>query len=324
MDNNFTKAYFVDNPAFRRSAIDNRPIDKFFFGPVFYNNNKDILRSLTFEQCFPGGTYRSIEGFAEVGLAIPIVLWMKLSLTLNYNKRQLTSDTASPASRTVENLLDSIKKGSVKFRKIMLAQSIKLWDPTRSQPVATFYRNISLDIPDKKNLLATLGAWNLSFLTNDNREFMYLERNNFLRVGAIAIHIWNNVDDRCTFCRILNPDTVNRETFNHIFRSCPVTNNLLRGLTRTLGLLYTADMEGFASMYWLGIKNGKFHLDLFLIFEMFRHCIWTFKKRRIIPTQIVFAQNFKSDLNTVKLMKQSLFQDIVTHFDNAIFLQAMG
>jgi hypothetical protein len=92
---------------------------------------------------------------------------MKLSLTLNYNKRQLTSETSSPAARSVENLLDSIQKGSVKFRKIMLAQSIKLCDPTLSQPVATFNRNISLDIPDKINLLATLGAWNLSFLTND-------------------------------------------------------------------------------------------------------------------------------------------------------------
>jgi hypothetical protein len=324
LDKNFTKAYFVDNPTFKRSAIDNRPIDKYFFGTVFYNNNKNILRSLTFEQCFPLGTYRTVEGFADGGLTIPLALWMKLSLALNYNKRQLTTESSSNAARSVENLLDSVKKGSVKYRRIMLAQSITLCDPTRSQLVATFNRNVNVNIPEKKNLLASLGVWNISFLTNDHREFMFLERNNFLRVGAIAIHIWNNVDDRCTFCRILNPDNVNRETFNHIFRVCPVTNNLLRGLTRTVGLLYSTDTEGFISMYWHGSKNGDFHLDLFLIFEMFRHCIWTFKKRRIIPTQINFAQNFISDLNTIKLLRQSLFQDIVTHFDNVIFSQAMG
>jgi hypothetical protein len=206
----------------------------------------------------------------------------------------------------------------------MLAKSINLSDPTRSQSVVTFNRNVSLDIPDKVNLLPMLGAWNLSFLSNDHREFIFLERNNLLRVGAVAVHIWNNVNDRCTFCRILNPDTVNRETFNHLFKLCPVTTNLLRGLTRTVGLRYNLDMEGFNSMYWNGIQNGKFHLDLLLTFEMFRHCVWSFKKRRIIPTQITFAQNFTSNLNTIKLLRYSLYLEIATHFDNDIFTQAMG
>ncbi len=164
----------------------------------------------------------------------------------------------------------------------------------------------------------------MSFLNNDLREFIFLERNNFLRVGAIAIHIWNNIDERCTFCRILNPNTNNRETFNHLFGVCPITINLLRGLTRTVGLLYSKETEGFNFMYWHGIKNGKFNLGLLLIFEMFRHCIWSFKKRRLIPTQINFAQNFISNLSTIKLLRQSLFEIIIAHFDNAIFLQAMG
>jgi hypothetical protein len=324
IDNNYIKAHFVDNPAFKRSAIDNRPLDKNFFGNLFYNNNKNILRSLTFEQCFPEGTYRTLEGFMDIGLRITIALWMKLSLALNYNKRLLSSEPSSNVVRSVEHLLDSVKKGSAKFRRILLAKSINLSDPSLSQSVVTFNRNVSLDIPDKVNLLHTLGVWNLSFLSNDHREFFFLERNNLLRVGAVAIHIWNNVNDRCTFCRILNPDTVNRETFIHLFKACPVTINLLRGLTRTVGLLYNLDTEGFNSMYWNGIKNGKFHLDILLIFEMFRHCVWSFKKRRIIPTQINFAQNFTSTLNTIKLLRYSLYLEIATHFDNVVFSQAMG
>jgi hypothetical protein len=71
-----------------------------------------------------------VEGFVDIGLRITIALWMKLSLALNYNKRLLSSEPSSNAARSVENLLDSVKKGSVKYRRIMLAKSINLSDPS--------------------------------------------------------------------------------------------------------------------------------------------------------------------------------------------------
>jgi hypothetical protein len=116
----------------------------------------------------------------------------------------------------------------------------------------------------------------MNFLTNDLREFIYLGRNNSLRVGAVAAHIRENIDNRCTFCRIVNADTVHRETFTHLFYMCPVTKLLLRGLTRTIGLSLTLDHPGFIDMYWFGKKNDKFFLSIFLIFELFRYCIWNF------------------------------------------------
>jgi hypothetical protein len=159
----------------------------------------------------------------------------------------------------------------------------------------------------------------MNFLTNDLREFIYLGRNNFLRVGAVAAHIRENVDNRCTLCHIVNADTIHRETFTHLFYMCPVTKLLLRGLTRTVGLSLTLDTPGFIDMYWFGKKNDKFSLSIFLIFELFRYCIWNFKKRKTVPTQTTFASMFVSQLNTIKYVKPALFITISEHFDEHCF-----
>jgi hypothetical protein len=186
--NNYRNANFVDNPAFVRSAVDARLLDKNFFGAVFYNNNKDTLRNLTFEACFPNGNFRSIVSFEELGLNLTLVLWMKLNLALHYNKRRLANTDNGEPSNPIGNFLKSIKKGLVKFRKILTQKSIIQWDPAASQSVTTFCQNANTAIPDGLILRSTLGIWNMNFLTNDLREFIYLGRNNFLRVGAIAAH----------------------------------------------------------------------------------------------------------------------------------------
>jgi hypothetical protein len=195
-----------------------------------------------------------------------MVLWMKLNLALHYNKRRLANnDTGEPSNR-IGNFLNSIKKGSVKFRKILTQKSIVQCDPAASQSVTTFCRNANSAIPEGLILRSTLGTWNMNFLTNELREFIYLGRNNFLRVGAIAAHIRENVDSRCTLCRIVNADTIHRETFTHLFYMCPVTKLLLRGLTRTVGLSFTPETPDFTDMYWFGKKNDKFNLSIFLTF----------------------------------------------------------
>jgi hypothetical protein len=105
---------------------------------------------------------------------------------------------------------------------------------------------------------------------------------------------------------------------------CPVTKLLLRGLTRTVGLSFTPDTPGFTEMYWFGKKNDKFNLSIFLTFELFRYCIWNFKKRKTVPTQTIFASMYVSQLNTIKYVKPAIFTSISENFVEALFLQAMG
>ncbi len=64
--------------------------------------------------------------------------------------------------------------------------------------------------------------------------------------------------------------------------------NLLRGVTRSLGLIYPPISIGYKEKYWLGLVKEKFDIALFQIFVIFRHMVWKFKLRKIVPSPPVF------------------------------------
>jgi hypothetical protein len=133
-----------------------------------------------------------------------------------------------------------------------------------------------------------------------------------------------NLDDRCTFCRIINPQTLVRENFFHLFFSCPTTRLLLRGMTRLGGLLYSPDENLLSEKYWFGLIDGKPTGSLILIYEIFRYLIWKFKLRRIVPTQIYFFENVVSCLRHIKLLRPGFFDTFLVHFNRDTILQALG
>jgi hypothetical protein len=110
----------------------------------------------------------------------------------------------------------------------------------------------------------------------------------------------------------------------HLFIHCPITIALLRGLTRSLGLKHIPGTVDFSSKFWLGLVMDKFEISLFLTFAIFRHLIWKFKQRKIIPTQPTFVCVFISYLKMIKEVRPALFNTIITHFSDQLLLQAMG
>jgi phage FluMu protein Com len=175
-----------------------------------------------------------------------------------------------------------------------------------------------------KILESVTGFWNTSFLPNDLREFLFLERNNCLKVGNRAVHYVANASDKCSFCKTINPDTANRESYVHLFKSCPITANVLRGLMRTTGISYGPDMDNYSVMYWFGMKDGEFSLPIFLIFAIARHVIWKFKIRKIFPSHQQYAGVFLSYLKTIRYVRPQLFDSIKSNFNVELFLQALG
>jgi hypothetical protein len=324
MYNNCKITPFVDNPAFTRSNVDNGLIDCNFFGRNFYENNKGILRELTIDQCCRDGNFLSIEEFRNIGLHFTIVTWMRLSLAVGFNVRKYAKPESAMDGKTLLQFLNNVKKGSRKFLTVLRFQAIYSNDISDSVSVATFCRNVSLDKPSNKILELVSGSWNISFLPNELREFLFLERNNCIKVDTRAIHYVANASDKCAFCRTINPDTANRESYYHLFKSCPITVNVLRGLLRTTGILYGPDMEHYSAMYWFGMKDDEFSLPIFLIFAIARHVIWKFKTRKMFPSHQQYAGVFLSYLKTIRYVRPQLFESIKTHFNVDIFLQALG
>ena len=120
-------------------------------------------------------------------------------------------------------------------------------------------RKVNLETPDAEILHSTLRGWNLFFLPNDFREFIFKERNNALAVGARVAHFDADADERCTFCRILYPPIQTREDFIHLFYDCPITemltNNFLLRLRIDLHRNGNNPDPDFKKYYWYGTKN---------------------------------------------------------------------
>jgi hypothetical protein len=321
MYNNYKIVPFVDNPAFIRSNIDTGLIDCNFFGRNFYEVNKAILRELTIDQCTRDGNILPLDEFRVVGLNLTVVIWMRLSMSISFNIRKYSKPESPLDGRSLSQFLNSIKKGSRKFHTVLKSQSISSNNIRGSVSVATFCRNISLEKPPNKILEHMFGFWNTSFLPNELREFLFLERNNCIKVGARVIHYVANASDKCYFCKAINPDTVNRETYEHLFKTCPITLNVLRGLMRTTGILYGLDMGGYFEKYWFGIKDNEFNFSIFLIFAIVRHVLWKFKIRKMFPSHLQFAGVFVSYLKTIQYVRPRLFDNIKTHFNDDLFLQ---
>jgi hypothetical protein len=148
--------------------------------------------------------------------------------------------------------------------------------------VRTFASITSTNIPPLDGLAHILSSWNSSFLDNNFREFIFKCRNNTLRTGDRLSHIVNN-DDSCFQCKNLTSSISRRETFNHFFRECPVTSHLLEGFLLNLNLVFPVDSSNFNNLFWYGTVNQTTCKASLLIFDLFRFCMWNFKRRKKIP-----------------------------------------
>jgi hypothetical protein len=84
-----------------------------------------------------------------------------------------------------------------------------------------------VNVPDTSVIPHFLSSWNVSFLDNNLREFIYKFRNNLIKTNDRLSHILSNVDQTCFLCKCLPISLKHHETFNHLFRTCPVTKNLI-------------------------------------------------------------------------------------------------
>ncbi len=64
--------------------------------------------------------------------------------------------------------------------------------------------------------------------------------------------------------------------------------------------------------------------DLFLIFELFRFCIWKFKIRKRIPRAMKITDLIRELLTTIFKMKRGFKEKMEKNNKCSLFLQALG
>jgi hypothetical protein len=260
-----------------------------------------------------------------MGLSFTQSVWMRLRSALAYSKIKLHEQNPSIAvPMSVQSFLDSFKRGSKKFRNILNAQSINSMEVASLVTVTSFSNITETPIPSNESLAFILGTWNISFLPNNLREFIFICRNNQIRVGARAVHFQQRTDGRCTFCRMVNPNSVTRETFHHIFFMCPIINSILRGLTNNLGAKILPEHLGFSRAFWYGDTDDKIDKSLQLFFDIFRFTVWKFKLRRQLPLLNTFTYTIFEQIMLLCNLRPVYREEFAKHFNREIFLQALG
>jgi hypothetical protein len=123
--------------------------------------------------------------------------------------------------------LASFKKGSKKFRKI-LGYELKEYDILKLTQVNTMARITNTTVPSLERVKNMYSIWGRAYLHNDLRIFLLKYYNSILGLRNRIAHFVPNAENRCTFCLITDrPDPV-LESFEHLFFSCPVTQDIVK------------------------------------------------------------------------------------------------
>jgi hypothetical protein len=215
---------------------------------------------------------------------MPLSLWMRLQSALLYSKKinrceiDLDSD-----GKYLADFLNKIRRGSKKFRQV-IDKSRYLGDcPSKLLIVSTFAKLTNTPSPSPDCLKNILSSWNNSHLENHFRDFLYKFRHNILRTKDRLSHLIVT-ETNCLFCKSFSVPIYQKETFMHLFRSCPFTSNTLLKFLNLNRIVIPVTTSSFDEAYWYGSINQSTCKPSLLLFDCFRYGIWHFKNRKKIPT----------------------------------------
>ena len=235
---NFLNAPLIDNYFFMRAEPQRRApvrgcVDRNLLGAAFYDENRGALRKLRLNVIVRNGN--RIASFNELiamtGLPFSFNSYLGLATAARFAIKKYSMKNGSNGSTVPLNfILQGVKKGSKRFRKLLMNLNLAGLDISKLRVVRTFFELINCTVPSNSLLETLFSCWNWSFLSNRIRTFSFQFFNNSLGVGArIAARYRNggmNIDQRCTFCVKQGMAVPYREDFNHIFLYCPALTNV--------------------------------------------------------------------------------------------------
>ncbi len=203
----------------------------------------------------------------------------------------------------VTDFLGSFKKGSKKFRRI-LGYELKEYDILKLTQVNTMACITNTTVPGSERVKNMYSMWGRSYLNNDLRIFLLKYYNNILGLGNRIAHFVPNAENRCTFCILRNlPDPV-LESFEHLFFSCPVTQDVIKKFFQK----YIVN-ELTAELYFTGsglIGNEKENVPFSLSLDILRYVIWQCKLNKRVPTLSHVSEEVNYLINIVRTSNKEI------------------
>jgi hypothetical protein len=131
-----------------------------------------------------------------------------------------------------------------------------------------------------------------------------------LGLGNRVAHFVQNAESRCTFCLIANrPDPV-PESFEHIFYSCPSTQNIFKKIfEKFLTPILSAET------YFTGSKvdgNEKENVPFSLTLDILRYYIWQCKQNKKLPILTCITEDVSYTINIARKTNKKI-SDLFEH-----------
>ena len=150
-----------------------------------------------------------------------------------------------------------IKKGSKKYRKIILKEKVCLHENKglrKRLKLSTLTQPLPLD-PRDCNFY---NLFKCSFLTNEFSEFLFKFNTGTLYTNAMISKFVAKQDSECSRCvggRLLPAP---KENLPHIFVDCPMISNILAELNRLISN-NPLSLPELANVVWLGVPEKKIY-----------------------------------------------------------------
>jgi hypothetical protein len=278
MDANFKHSIIFENEVFRDGATGST-ISANFFGRNFYNLHKDRIRSLTYDNCIVGNSFKSVNIFAADGLPFTLNMWMRLQNIILSVKHTFRNVKSVAASVPVPHVVDRWKKGCKKFRTILGNDTVVDNDPIFSRSFITF-KNLTSCVPINGTFIYDwLTTWNINNFPNEFRSFIFNCRYNYLPTNNRLNSYIKEIDPRCSFCLHLDKDTVQRDSFGHCLFTCNTVRGFIINFLSEFDFSIGINDEGFPNLYWYGIYKEDIltksrHSAFTVIFDAFRFVIY--------------------------------------------------
>ena len=240
---------------------------------------------------------------------------MRIQLAaISIKTRLRKADVTDNLCQNIEGFFGTVKKGARKFRSIFLKQQTDNADPTRLRIVGTFAAVTETAVPNLDTIWHALNSWNISFLHNDLKDFIFRFRNNQLFTNDRLHAIDGLTNPVCTFCRIKGLPGAPNESFYHLFFSCSTSKGFLNSFCARMEPVPDLNGNEGQLLYWYGSSNPD-EADndckyVNLAFDCFRYILWKFKLRKNLPNANSFTREVEflmwSSLRRNKTFKRKI------------------
>jgi exonuclease III len=319
---NLWESEIFENRNFKFPGTDTM-LTRIFFGRLAYSENETAIRTLKLKECFNGNQIKSCFEFQEMGIPLTVAKWLTLSGALSEWKRSVS--LADP-SFNVRNFIGSIKKGSKKIRNLYEEINYRQFNICGSVAINTFCGLIDCGIPAPNIISCWIGTWAVNFLNNDLKTFIYNNRFNCLPLNNRLNAYRPEIDARCSFCRIVDRMTTEREGYKHIFFSCRSVSVLIDATLDKIALNLGKNSAEFWNLYWFGERGGDSHSKIvwLLFFDVFRYTIYKYKMKKNIPNADFFLRDFCFVLTKLTEVNKKFKSKFLSQQELAWFTRAIG